>query len=59
MSYAGPPDDTARAIELIRAGRVKVKELITHRLSLAETALGFKMVAGAGESVKVIIEPHR
>ncbi|HHT9109117.1 MAG TPA: zinc-binding dehydrogenase, partial [Candidatus Wunengus sp. YC63] len=59
MSYAGPPDDTARAIELICAGRVKVKELITHRLSLSETAMGFKMVAGAGESVKVIIEPHR
>jgi L-iditol 2-dehydrogenase len=59
MSYAGPPDDTARAIELIRAGRVKVKELITHRLSLAEIPLGFKMVAGAGESVKVIIEPQR
>ena len=59
MSYAGPPDDTARAIELIRAGRVKVKELITHRLNLAETAFGFKMVAGAGESVKIIIEPQR
>ena len=59
MSYAGPPDDTARAIELIRAGRVKIKELITHRLSLAETALGFKMVAGARESVKVIIEPQK
>ncbi len=59
MSYAGPPDDTARAIELIRTGRVKVKELITHRLSLAETALGFKLVAEAKESIKVIIEPHK
>ncbi len=58
MSYAGPPDDTARSIELIRAGRVKVKELITHRLSLTETALGFKLVAEAKESIKVIIEPH-
>ena len=59
MSYAGPPDDTARSIELIRAGRVKVKELITHRLGLAETALGFKMVAEAKESIKVIIEPNK
>lgn len=59
MSYAGPPDDTATAIELIRAGRVKVGELITHRLPLAETALGFKMVAEAKESIKVIIEPHK
>jgi hypothetical protein len=30
-----------------------------YRLSLAETGLGFQLVAGAGESIKVIIEPHR
>ncbi|MDN3513014.1 MAG: zinc-dependent dehydrogenase [Candidatus Brocadia sp.] len=59
MSYAGPPDDTATAIELIRAGRVKVGELITHRLGLADTALGFKLVAEARDSIKVIIEPHK
>lgn len=59
MSYAGPPDDTATSIELIRAGRVRVRELITHRLPLAETALGFKLVADAGESIKVIIEPQK
>lgn len=58
-SYAGPPDDTATAIELIRAGRVKVRDLITHRLGIAETALGFKLVADAKESIKVIIEPHK
>lgn len=57
-SYAGPPNDTAISIELIRAGRVRVRDLITHRLPLAETALGFKLVAEAKESVKVIIEPH-
>lgn len=59
MSYAGPPDDTAKSIELIRTDRVKVKELITHRLALAETALGFKMVAEAKDSIKVIIEPNK
>ena len=59
MSYAGPPDDTAASLELISAGRVKVKDLITHRLGIAETALGFQLVAEAKESVKVIIEPHR
>ena len=59
MSYAGPPDDTATSIELIRAGRVKVRELITHRLGLADTALGFKLVAEAKDSIKVIIEPQK
>lgn len=58
MSYAGPPDDMATAIELIRAGRVTVRDLITHRLGLSETATGFKLVAEAKDSIKVIIEPH-
>ncbi|MFO0795587.1 MAG: zinc-binding dehydrogenase, partial [Candidatus Brocadiaceae bacterium] len=59
LSYAGPPDDTVASIELLRTGRVKVRDLITHRLCLAETALGFKLVAEAKDSVKVIIEPQK
>lgn len=58
-SYGGSPLDITVAIELIRARRVPVGEMITHRLSLAETGLGFQLVAEAGESIKVIIEPHR
>jgi L-iditol 2-dehydrogenase len=58
-SYGGSPLDIVVAIELIRARRVPVHEMITHRLSLAETGLGFQLVAGAGESIKVVIEPHR
>lgn len=58
-SYGNSPLDAVVAIELIRARRVPVHEMITHRLSLAETGLGFRLVADAGESIKVIIEPHR
>ena len=58
-SYAGSPDDYAAALELIRARRVPVREMITHRLALAETGLGFQLVAGAQDSIKVIIEPQR
>jgi L-iditol 2-dehydrogenase len=58
-SYGAAPLDCLQAIELIRSGRVPVKQMITHRLSLAETAFGFKLVAEASESIKVIIEPHR
>jgi len=58
-SYAGSPDDYAAALKLIQARRVPVREMITHRLGLAETGLGFKLVAGAKESLKVIIEPQR
>jgi L-iditol 2-dehydrogenase len=58
-SYGNSPLDAVVAIELIRARRVPVQEMITHRLSLAETGRGFQLVAEAGESIKVIIEPHR
>jgi len=58
-SYGGAPVDIVQAIELIRAKRVPVAAMITHRLGLAETGLGFRLVAGAGESIKVIIEPQR
>jgi L-iditol 2-dehydrogenase len=58
-SYGNSPLDAIVAIELIRARRVPVGEMITHRLSLAETGLGFQLVAGAGESIKVIVEPYR
>jgi L-iditol 2-dehydrogenase len=58
-SYGNSPLDAIVAIELIRARRVPVGEMITHRLSLAETGLGFQLVAEAGESIKVIIELYR
>ena len=58
-TYAASPADLAVALELIRSGRVKVREMVTHRIGLAETGLGFKMVAEAGESLKVVVEPHR
>ena len=60
-SYAGSPADHAATLELIRAGTLHVKEIITHRLSLAETGLGFRMVTNPREynSIKVIIEPQR
>jgi L-iditol 2-dehydrogenase len=58
-TYGGSPLDIAGAVELIRAHRLPVDEMITHRLSLAETGLGFRLVAEAKESIKVIIEPHR
>jgi L-iditol 2-dehydrogenase len=58
-SYAASPADLATALELIRARRVRVGEMITHRLGLAETGLGFQLTAEARSSLKVIIEPQR
>jgi len=58
-SYANSPYDAAVAIALLAAGRIPVRKMITHRLGLAETGLGFKLVAEAKDSMKVIIEPQR
>ncbi len=58
-SYAGSPADYTAALELIRARRVRVREMITHRLGLAETGQGFQLVAEAQNSIKVIIETQR
>ena len=58
-TYGGSPFDITTAIELIRAQRLPFREMITHRLPLKETGLGFQLVAEAKDSIKVIIEPHR
>jgi len=58
-SYGGSPADYAAALELIGAGKIRVREMITHRLALAETGLGFQLVARALDSLKVIIGPQR
>jgi L-iditol 2-dehydrogenase len=56
-SYAANYAEHCAAMELIRQGRVKVRDLITHRLPLSETQKGFKLVEAAKESLKVIVEP--
>lgn len=63
-SYGNAPIDAAQAIELIRAGRVDVDQLITHRISLSEIQEGFKMTATGHDSegkssLKVIVELNK
>ncbi len=56
-TYAGGPKDIAEAIDLIKTKKIVVTDMITHKLSLSETAKGFKLVAQAKDSIKVVIEP--
>jgi L-iditol 2-dehydrogenase len=58
-SYAGSPADHIEAMELIRAGKINAKGMITNRFGLSETSKGFQLVAQAERSIKVIIEPQR
>ncbi len=56
-SYAGSPQDLIESIELIRNRRVRVGDMVTHRLPLAETGRGFQLTASGQDSIKVIIDP--
>ncbi|MBI4062934.1 MAG: alcohol dehydrogenase catalytic domain-containing protein [Elusimicrobia bacterium] len=58
-SYGASIEDLTQALDLIREKRVPVAQMISHRLDLEEAPLGFKLVAEAKESLKVILEPHR
>ena len=58
-TYGGSPFDITTAIELIKTQRLPLLEMITHRLPLAETGLGFHLVSEAKDSIKVIVDPHR
>ncbi len=57
-SYAGPPADMLTALDLITHRRVDVASMVTHRLPLARAQEAFDLVAGAGESLKVILDPR-
>jgi len=54
-SYAAAPFDLVTALKLIHQKRVNVSDMITHRLSLADTLEGFRLVVSGGDSIKVII----
>jgi L-iditol 2-dehydrogenase len=56
-SYAGSGEDLKESLELIRDQKVRVADMVTHRLPLAETGYGFQLTANGQESIKVIIDP--
>ncbi len=56
--YGAAPLDNKQALELIRAGNIEVRDLITHRFGLEEIAKGFKTAGEGKNCLKVIIKPH-
>jgi L-iditol 2-dehydrogenase len=56
-SYAGSGADLVESMELIRARQVRVADMVTHRLPLAEAGLGFQLTASGQDSIKVIVDP--
>jgi L-iditol 2-dehydrogenase len=58
-SYGAAPVDLEDSLKVLATGRLNIKDMITHRLSLREAQEGFRLMAEAGQSLKVILEPNR
>jgi L-iditol 2-dehydrogenase len=56
-SYAGSGADLQESLRLISEHKVRVGEMVTHRLPLAQTEFGFELTASGQDSIKVIIDP--
>jgi L-iditol 2-dehydrogenase len=54
-SYSTSHLETRTALHLIESGRIKAKELITHRFKLKDAAEAFKTAMESAESLKVVI----
>jgi len=58
-SYGAAPVDLEDSLRVLATKQFNVKDMITHRLHLSEAQEGFRLVAEAGQSLKVILEPNR
>jgi len=56
-SYGAGPRDIVGSIGWLAEKRIAVEDLITHVLPLAEAGKGFRLVAHARDSLKVILRP--
>jgi L-iditol 2-dehydrogenase len=54
-SYSTSHVETRMALEMINSGRVRAKELITHRFLLAKVQDAFETAVGSRECLKVVI----
>ena len=57
-SYGAAPNDLEDSLRVLATGRLNVKDMITHKLSLRDAQEGFRLMAEAGQSLKVILEPN-
>jgi len=56
-SYGGSPRDIREAIDLLAARRLAVADMISHVLPLSKASEGFRLVAAARDSLKVVLHP--
>jgi L-iditol 2-dehydrogenase len=57
-SYGAAPNDLEDSMKVLTTRQLNIKDMITHRLSLREAQEGFRLMAQAGQSLKVILQPN-
>jgi L-iditol 2-dehydrogenase len=57
FSYGAAPHDLQEAMMLIESRKVKVREMITHKVALPDIRKGFELASEAKTSLKVVVVP--
>jgi L-iditol 2-dehydrogenase len=58
-SYGAAPNDLEDSLRVLATKQLNIADMITHKLPLTEAQEGFRLMAEAGQSLKVILEPNR
>jgi L-iditol 2-dehydrogenase len=58
-SYGAAPRDLEESLRVLAQKKLNVVDMITHMFSIQQAAEGFRLMAEAGKSLKIIIEPNR
>jgi len=59
FSYGASTQEISEALSLIAGGKFDAAKMISHRVPLSRITEGFRLVAEAGESLKVVVVPDR
>jgi L-iditol 2-dehydrogenase len=57
FSYGAAPEDLEKSLEMIRSNKVNVRDMITDSVPFSSIQQGFRLVAGAKDSLKVVVVP--
>jgi L-iditol 2-dehydrogenase len=57
-SYSAGPNDMREALELLASG-FPAEQLVSHRFGLRDARTAYRLVADAGEALKVIVYPNK
>jgi L-iditol 2-dehydrogenase len=57
-SYGAAPRDLEESLAVLAQKKLNVADMITHRFSIQQAAEGFRLMAEADKSLKVILEPN-